>query len=314
MTHAKATLLLPARNRFPGGTLPAHVATALGRAERSEGEAGESAQLRRHFEVQPDAWPVAALTRQVDAGDAASSLWLRADPANVMPDMQGARLMAWAETLRLEPADTAALLPALQPLFAGFGFQLDAPSPSRWYLRLPDDTPLPAFTAPDTALGDDLFEHLPGGDNGRRWRALLTEAQVALHQHPWNEARVAQGKRTVNSLWFWGAGRLPQSVRTGHAQVRSRDALLQGLAAMAGVRVDGPGADDSRTVDALVDLRQLRSLDQLTRDAIAPLLDAIGRGELRELQLDFEDGVRYRIHRGQRWRFWKKPQAALRDE
>ena len=296
MTHAKATLLLPARSRFPGGTLPAQVATALGRADRSGGEAGESAQLRRHFQVQPEPWSAAALTRQVDAGDAAGSLWLRADPANVQPDMQGARLMASAETLRLEPADTAALLPALQPLFAGFGFQLDAPTPSRWY------------------LGDDLFEHLPEGDNGRRWRALLTEAQVALHQHPWNEQRVAQGRRAVNSLWFWGAGRLPQSVRTGHAQVRSRDALLQGLAAMAGVRVDGPGPDDNRTVDALVDLRQLRSLDQLTGEAIAPLLDAIGRGELRELLLDFEDGARFRIHRGQRWRFWKKPLAALGDE
>ncbi len=314
MTHAKATLLLPARNRFPNGALPAQVANALGRADRNEGEAGESAQLRRHFDVQPDAWSAAALTRQIDAGDAAGSLWLRADPANVQPDMQGARLMASAETLRLEPADAAALLPALQPLFAGFGFQLDAPAPSRWYLRLPDDTPLPAFTAPDLALGDDLFEHLPEGDNGRRWRSLLTEAQVVLHQHPWNEERVAQGRRAVNSLWFWGAGRLPQSVRTAHAQVRSRDALLQGLAAMAGVRVDGPGPDDGRAVDALVDLRQLRSLEQLSRDAIAPLLDAIGRGELRELLLDFEDGVRYRIHRGQRWRFWKKPLAALRDE
>lgn len=309
MTHAKATLLLPARSRFPGGMLPAQVATALGRADRSQGQAGEAAQLRRHFQVQPDAWSAAALTRQVDAGDAAGSLWLRADPANVQPDMQGARLMASAETLRLEPADVAALLPTLQPLFAGFGFQLDAPTPSRWYLRLPDDTPLPAFTAPDRALGDDLFEHLPEGDNGRRWRALLTEAQVALHQHPWNEQRIAQGKRAVNSLWFWGAGRLPQSVHTGHAQVRSRDALLQGLATMAGVRVDG-----DQTVDALVDLRQLRSLDQLARDAIAPLLEAIGRGELRELLLDFEDGTAYRIHRGQRWRFWKKPLAALHDE
>ncbi len=308
MTHAKATLLLPARSRFPGGSLPARVASALGRADRSTGDAGESAQLRRHFQALPEDWSAAALTRQVDAGDAAGSLWLRADPANVMPDMQGARLMASAESLRLEPADAAALLPALQPLFAGFGFQLDAPSPSRWYLRLPDDTPLPAFTAPDAALGDDLFEHLPECDNGRQWRALLTEAQVVLHQHPWNQQRVAQGRRAVNSLWFWGAGRLPQSVRTGHAQVRSRDALLQGLAAMAGVRIDG-----DQTVDALVDLRQLRSLEQLTRDAIAPLLDAIGRGELRELQLDFEDGTCYRIHRGQRWHFWKKPLAALHD-
>ncbi|SBV35956.1 Regulatory protein [uncultured Stenotrophomonas sp.] len=309
MTHAKATLLLPARSRFPGGALPAQVAGALGRADRSEGEAGESAQLRRHFDVRPQAWSAAALTRQHDANDAGHGLWLRADPANVTPDMQGARLMASAETLRLEQDDVDALLPALQPLFAGFGFRLDAPTPSRWYLRLPDDTPLPAFAAPETVLGDDLFGHLPEGEHGRRWRGLLTEAQVLLHQHPWNGQRSAQGKRPVNSLWFWGAGRLPDSVHTGHAQVRSRDAQLQALAQLAGVRIDGGHA-----VDALVDLRQLRSLEQLTRDAIAPLLDAITRGELRELRLDFEDGVQYRIHRGQRWRFWKKPLPTLADD
>ena len=306
---AKATLLLPARSRFPAGELPAQVAAALGRAERSLGTAGESAQLRRHFSVQPADWSAAALTRQTDAGDAAGGFWLRADPANIVPDMQGARLMAAAETLRLEQADVDALLPALQPLFAGFGYQLDAPTPSRWDLRLPADTPLPEFAEPDAVLGDDLFSHLPSGENGRRWRALLTEAQVVLHQHPWNEQRVAQGQRAVNSLWFWGAGNLPQTVHTAHAQVRSRDALVQGLAAMAGVRLGG-----EQSVDALVDLRQLRSLQQLARDAIAPLLDALKRGELSELQLDFEDGTGYRITRGQRWYFWKKPIATLADE
>lgn len=314
MTHAKATLLLPARNRFPGGALPAPVATALGRAARTVGEAGELAQLHRHFTAQPQAWSAAALTRQHDAGDAAGSLWLRADPANVVPDMQGARLMAASEDLRLEQDDVEALLPALQPLFAGFGFQLDAPTSSRWYLRLPGDTPLPAFAAPESVLGDDLFEHLPEGEHGRRWRSLLTEAQVLLHQHPWNAQRIAQGKRAVNSLWFWGAGQLPESVRTVHAQVRSRDALLQGLAMLAGVPAQSGQGDGEQAVDALVDLRQLRSLEQLTRDAITPLLDAVKRGELRELQLDFEDGVQYRIHRGQRWCFWKKPQAALSND
>ncbi len=74
MTHAKATLLLPARSRFPGGSLPARVASALGRADRSTGDAGESAQLRRHFQALPEDWSAAALTRQVDAGDAAGSL------------------------------------------------------------------------------------------------------------------------------------------------------------------------------------------------------------------------------------------------
>ena len=39
-------------------------------------------------------WPVAALTRQRDARDAAGARWLRAAPARVSPDMTGARVLA----------------------------------------------------------------------------------------------------------------------------------------------------------------------------------------------------------------------------
>lgn len=222
--------------------------------------------------------------------------------ANVVPDMHGARLMGHGDTLRPDLADVMHLLPALQPLFVGYGFVLDAPVPSRWYLRLPPGTTLPAFAEPHEVLGDDLFAHLPEGDAGRRWRALLTEAQVVLHQHEWNQQRVADGKRAINSLWFWGGGELPERVTTAHAQVRSRDALLQALAKAAGLQADG-----EQTVDALVDLRQLRSLEQLGNEAIRPLLAAIARGELKRLVLDFEDGARVEIDKTQRWRFWKKP-------
>lgn len=306
---ATATLLLPARSRFPAAALPGDVARALGRADRQRLEEGERTQLRRHFTLTPDHWPVAALTRQLDVGDAEGASWLRVDPAYVVPDMQGARMMGHGETLAPTAEDAAALLPALKPLFGDAGFLLDAPVPSRWYLRLPLEAKLPDFAEPDEVLGDDLFGYLPEGDLGRRWRALLTEAQVLLHQHPWNSGRIAQGKPAINSLWFWGGGRLPHAVTSPHVQVRSRDPLLRALA-----RAVGADVDDRQQVDALVDLRQLRSLDQLGGDAIRPLLAAIARGELDRLLLDFADGTRYAIARGQRWRFWRRPVAALSDD
>jgi len=286
---ATATLLLPARSRFAAAALPDDVTRALGRATTVQVAPGERAQLTRHFTVAAPHWPVAALTRQRDVGDAAGASWLRADPACMVPDMHGARMMAYGETLRPTLADCLALLPVLQPLFADAGFMLDAPDPSRWYLRLPIDLALPDFDSPD-------------GEGGRRWRALMTEAQVLLHNHSWNQQRASQGQQPINSLWFWGGGVMPVSVSTPHAQVRSRDALLQGLALAAGVAVDGEQA-----VDALVDLRQLRSLQQLGNDAIRPLLAALKRGELQRLVLDFEDGLQFQLDRGQRWQFWKKP-------
>ncbi|WP_349810991.1 phosphoglycerate mutase [Xanthomonas dyei] len=301
-----ATLLLPEKRRLPGTLDNAAVASALARADLHAADAGEVAQLQRHFTLTPTQWPVAALTRQLDAGDAAGATWVRADPAYVVPDMQGARLMGYGEALGATAEDLAVLLPILKPMFGDAGFLLDAPTPSRWYLRLSPDAKLPEFAPPDVAIGDDLFEHLPAGDSGRRWRALLTEAQVLLHQHPWNEGRVASGKPAINSLWFWGGGALPHAVTSPHRQVRSRESLLRALALAAGADAQG----DQR-VDALVDLRHLRSLQQFGDDAVAPLLAAMARGELDRLVLDFQDGETLTLARTQRWRFWRTPRQRL---
>jgi len=307
---ASATLLLPERSRLAGQGLPAEVARALGRADRSRLEAGEQAQLRRYFQLVPDHWPVAALTRQLDAGDSEGSAWVRADPARISPDMTGARLLAHGEALAVDADDLDQLLPTLKPLFGDAGVLLDAPHPARWYLRLPRESKLPAFAAIDDVLGDDLFGHLPEGDVGRRWRALLSEVQVVLHNHPWNARRIAAGLAPINSLWFWGGGVMPHSISTPFKQIKSPDVLLRSLALAAGVSRD---AADGQEVDALIDLRHLRGLDVFARDAVLPLLAALKRRELDSLRLDFADGAQFELRNQQRLRFWRRPLTRLDD-
>lgn len=322
---ATATLLLPARLRLAGQPLPAASARALGRADASVvGEAGERAQLLRHFDLLPRGWPVAALTRSQDANDAASAQWLRADPAWIRPDINGARLFACGDGMHLSREDADALLPALRPLFGDAGFPIDAPAPSRWYLRLPQGTALPSFQEPEEALGTDLSDALVESGRGtdaavRRWRALLNEAQVVLHNHPWNARRAAAGKPPVNSLWFWGGGMLPDRVATTHAQVASDDVLLRALVANAGLApLAGGPRFAAMAGEALFDLREARDLAALDRDWLQPALDALHRGGLRQLRLDFADGAGYRLVPAQRWRFWRRPLARLpsppRDE
>jgi hypothetical protein len=314
-----ATLLLPARAAFAGRDLPRDVAVALGRGDAFSGEPGDAAQLQRHFTLLPRAWPVAALTRAVDAADAAGAQWLRADPAWVRPDINGARLFAAGEGMGLAREDADALLPALRPLFGDAGMPIDAPHPSRWYLRVAPGIPLPAFQEPAEALGADLGDALvePGvgaAPDARRWRALLSEAQVVLHNHPWNARRAAEGKPPVNSLWFWGAGTLPDHVATAASAVRSADVLLQGLAARAGIahatvpaRFEAGPAGSS----ALFDLRPERDSGALCDAWLRPAARALRDGKLAALQLDFEDGAGFRIAPGQRWRFWRRPLATL---
>src|SRR5262249_36634556 len=152
--------------------------------------------------------PAAALTRSLDANDAAGAIWLRADPCHVVPDAAAVRMLAWGN-LALSSEESAELARALKPLFGDAGFPLEATLPQRWYLRCPASARLPHFTAAADVLGADLLTHFPHGDNERQWRHLLNEAQVILHNHPVNQRRAQRGQVTANSVWFWGAGALP---------------------------------------------------------------------------------------------------------
>jgi hypothetical protein len=306
----RATFLLPARLRLAGQGMPASLATALARADRTQAQAGERAQLLRHFELLPRGWPVAALTRAFDANDSMQGAWLRADPAYVQPDLSGARLLACGDALQLEAAEAEALLQPLRPLFGDSGFPIDAPRPARWYLRLPREAKLPSMASPDEALGADLFDHMPEGPEGRRWRALLSEAQVVLHQHPVNAQRIARGKPPVNSLWFWGGGVLPDHVTTSHASIASDEVTLRALAKSSNVAAtDLPSHFETRA--ALFDLRPQRDLHAIAEAWLSPALDALRAGTLAQLDLDCEDGTRWTLRRSQRWRFWRKPLAAI---
>lgn len=271
---------------------------------------GHDAQLTRHFKLLPERWSQAALTRVVDADAAETAMhtWLRADPAHVRPDINGARLLATGSMLGLDASDAVALLPALRPVFGDAGFTLDAPHPARWYLRLPREAKLPAFSAPDDALGEDVFEHTPGAPEARRWRALLSETQVVLHNHPHNAARQAAGKVAINSLWFWGGGILPDHVTAQHPTLYSDDVLLHGLARVGTLQAMTLREFADIPADALVDLRSLRAADQLIERWLLPGCKAAAQGET---VLDFADGHVFSLKPGHRWRFWRRPMGDL---
>ena len=205
----------------------------------------------------------------------------------------------------------AAYASQIGTLFGDAGFPIDAPDPSRWYLRMPAGATLPAFPGPEEALGTDLFDALVGtGPTGdavaRRWRTLLSEAQVILHNHPWNERRAAAGLAPVNSLWFWGGGALPDHVSSPVARVLGGDVLVRALTMQAGLQWQerGNGFEPGEG-DCLVDLGDVRDLAVLCDAWLLPALAALQQGALRELRLDFADGAGCSLLRKHRWRVWR---------
>ena len=325
---ASATFLLPAGTRFGAQKLSAAGAQALGRADMAaRGDEGRRAQLLRHVELPCGTWPIAAMSRQLDAGDASDAAWLRMEPAYLRPDINGVRLMAFGETLGLTQDDADALLPALRPVFGDAGFVLDAPTPQRWYVRLAREAKIPAFADPGEALGEDLFDHVDTSIAGqspesRRWRALLSEVQVVLHNHPWAATRVARGQLPVNALWPWGGGTLPDDridSRTWHDVVYSDDTVARALATGAASVEPLPQRYPDGTGMRLIDLDALRDLARFDADWLQPALAALRRGDIAMLWIDCGDGRSFNIGRWHRLRFWRRPRSrfvepAARDD
>jgi hypothetical protein len=144
---------------------------------------------------------------------------------------------------------------------------------------------------------------LPQGAEGRRWRAVLTEIQVLLHQHPLNAERRTRGLPPVNSLWLWGGGRLPARVSSAFNGVAGDDLLLQALARRAGVAV----AARSEAAAAAARTGWLLDLQDLPVDLVTaqwwPWLQA--QAAVQPLRFAFASGERW-LHRPlHRFRFWR---------
>jgi len=294
---------LPALKRFD----PAHpLQRLLAEAERqADGPRGYLAGLAGYVDVGDSPLPAAALTRELLAGDAGDALWLCADPAWVQPDMNGARLLACGQ-MPLSADEAGALAETLQPVFAEASMDLRISTPESWHLRLPDAVALPDFAAPEQALGEDLFPHLPQGPEGRRWRVLINEVQVLLHQHPVNAERAARGEPPVNSLWLWGAGRLPARAHSDFVGIVSDDLLLNALAARAGLARRPRSAEQVAMAGTgwLVDLQDM-PVAQIEREGW-PTLQALARRQ--PVRLAFASGERWLHRPWHRWRFWRGKQ------
>jgi len=293
-------LWLPALPRFA----PDHpLRPLLVRADRlADGATGYLDGLGGHFPGAGSPLPAAALTRDYLGGDAAGHGWLSADPAWVQPDINGVRLLACGQ-MELGMDDAQALAAPLKPVFGDAGMQLEVTAPDRWHLRLPAGSPLPVFAAPEQAMGEDLAQHLPQGPEGKRWRLLLNEVQILLHQHPLNAQRRARGRSPVNSLWLWGGGVLPARLRSEWAGVISDDVLLRALAARAGT------PHQSRTVEAMAAAGEgwLIDLQDLPADDIAARWWPVLRSLLarQPVLLHFASGERRQRKPWHRWRLWR---------
>jgi hypothetical protein len=260
----------------------------------------------------------------VDTGVTESGWWLRADPVHLRADVNQILLFD-ARYLEISAAEAASLVTELNQCFGGDGLRFEAPHPERWYLYLEDDPGV--RTCPlSEAIGKNIDTLLPQGDGRRRWHALLTEIQLLLYGAGVNVARESRGRSGINSVWFWGGGRLPESVCRVVDSVYADDPLTIGLATAGGMAISSlpDDADAWRHTagdesDSLVVLESTRfdgadgmperwaeHVEALERTWFGPCLEMLTRRILDRLTLYPCNGRAYGVSAGDLRRFWRR--------
>ncbi|HZE60876.1 MAG TPA: hypothetical protein VE085_09985 [Burkholderiales bacterium] len=318
-------LLAPGLFAAPGGLrLPSlELLLARGRCT-SAGSQGVEAWLQEAFELEDGPLAAGALTLFGASGEPGERFWVRADPVHLRL-MRDRLVLVPAAALRIQRNEAEALCDALNRHFSA---QLDfqAIDPQRWVASTPEEFALEA-KPPLELAGRDVAAALPTTTS-----KLLNEAQMVLHANPVNEARESRGEPPVNSVWLWGAGRMPAVSSKRWQSVTADDPLALGLARAAGVRHRPLPASATAWLDHapeegrhFVVLDALRAplaleekgeyqeaLARLERDWFAPLLAALRDGRIGMVTIHVPDAAEclaYETIRGDLRRFWRRPRS-----
>jgi hypothetical protein len=268
-------------------------------------------------------WPVAPLSWLGDAGAAGTSYWLRADPVHLRAE-RDALVLIDARYFTLEPESADALVNALNAHFEAERLRFFAPNPTRWYVAI-DQVPEIATCPLRSVAGRSVDPLLPQGAGALTWHRWFNDIQMLFHAHAVNQARESAGQPTVNSVWFWGGGVLPASVRGGFARIWGDDPLARGLARAAGLswaalpEHAGQWLAQATEGEHLVVLDPLPAsesnpLENLERNWFVPMLQALRERQLSRVTLLVESGdatVRFELRAGDLWRFWRRMPALV---
>ena len=161
-------------------------------------------------------------------------------------------------------------------------------------------------------------DYLPTGEDAARHRNLLSEIEMALHDHEVNTARLGRGEQPVNSLWLWGGGSAPEQIARAQPPLFSDDALLTGYW-YSGTGVAEPwlgsiAACLDESVDGFVaETPEFDNDPELLERCLLELRAALRSRQLDRLILLFRDGVRADVVRSQVLRVWRRDDALLAE-
>ncbi|MDH3747232.1 MAG: hypothetical protein OER97_03410 [Gammaproteobacteria bacterium] len=257
---------------------------------------------------------LAALRMWGETGDRPTSWIAAADPVYLEPRLDNLCLHALRRG-GVSPAELRPLIDHLQRALggdSGFGF---ARLGSNGYLT--SQQPIASASVPPYVIDQRVPSNfLPQGDDVASHRNLLSEIEMALHDHEINAERESAGKFPVNSLWIWGGGYAPEQQTEPHPPLFSDDALLTGYwQSMMGLAESWPGniaaCLDVAVAGFVATLPEFDDDDELLESCLRELRGALSSNRLSSLILLFRDDLRAEVRRSHSMRLWRRRNTLL---
>ena len=257
---------------------------------------------------------LAALRMWGQTGDRPTVWIAAADPVYLEPRLDHLRLHALQRT-GIPPSDLRPLFDHLQATLADdqrYGF---ARLGACGYLRA--EEPISTAMVPAYVIDQrEPGEFLPTGEHTVMHRNILSEIEMALHEHPVNVRRVEEGKAPVNSLWLWGGGNAPQKITRPQPPIFTDDPLLLGYWESATAVADlWPGDFAACAEASLHGFVAVTPEEDMTPESLVTYLqelrELLHRKRVSRLILLSRDGLRAEVRRSDTLKFWRRDNELL---
>ncbi|HEX7046948.1 MAG TPA: hypothetical protein VF275_05205 [Gammaproteobacteria bacterium] len=174
--------------------------------------------------------PLAALAWLGATGETAKSPVLFATPVHLQAGMSDLVLFS-GPALRVSDDERERLAQDISEFFG------DEPAmhfcDGRMFLQAPRN--LDVQTTPlHEAQGGAVRDHLPRGADAPRMHGWMNELQMFLHGHALNKERTARGLPSLNGIWPWGEGEIPQAAKRKNLVVFAKTLSMRGLGLLLG--------------------------------------------------------------------------------
>jgi hypothetical protein len=248
---------------------------------------------------------LAALRMWGQTGDRPTAWMAAAEPVYLEPRLDTLCLHVVDD---LAPGDLHRLVDHLQEQLGQHSGQGFAQVGEYAYVTLP--AAVATASVPAVCLaGERIDEYLPRQEGAAAYRQLVSEIEMALHEHPVNTEREAAGLPPVNAFWLWGGGSAPVIETTPIPPLFGDDALSQGYwHSVKGVCEPWPGSIGACLEQSIGGFVAVAPATMPAEGAVA-LLDelraALRGGRLGSLVLRFRDGLRAEVRRSHALRVWR---------